>query len=58
MVRLLYRYFTEYEDKLPVEYRFYSDEVEQRVIDYIAGMTDQYALRMVEELSLTKGEVR
>jgi len=58
VVRLLYRYFTEHEDKLPAEYRFYSDEVEQRVIDYIAGMTDQYALRMVEELSLTKGEVR
>ena len=58
VVRLLYKYFTEHEDKLPSEYRFYSDEIEQRVVDYIAGMTDQYALRMVEELSLTKGEVR
>lgn len=58
VVRLLYKYFTEHEDKLPSEYHLYSDEVEQRVVDYIAGMTDQYALRMVEELSLTKGEVR
>lgn len=58
VVRLLYKYFTEHEDKLPSEYRLYSDEMEQRVVDYIAGMTDQYALRMVEELSLTKGEVR
>jgi dGTP triphosphohydrolase len=24
------------------------------VVDYIAGMTDQYALRMAEELKLTK----
>ncbi len=58
VVRLLYKYFTEHEDKLPSEYRFYSDDIEQRVVDYIAGMTDQYALRMVEELSLTKGKVK
>ncbi|MBA7547024.1 Deoxyguanosinetriphosphate triphosphohydrolase-like protein [subsurface metagenome] len=58
VVRLLYKYFAEHEDKLSSEYRFYSDEIEQRVVDYIAGMTDQYALRMVEELSLTKGEVK
>ncbi len=54
VIRLLYKYFTEHEDKLPSEYRFYSDEIEQRVVDYIAGMTDQYALRMVEEL---RGEI-
>jgi len=58
VVRLLYKYFTEYEDQLPSEHRFYSDEIEQRVVDYIAGMTDQYALRMAEELPLTKGEVK
>jgi len=58
VIRLLYKYFTEHEDKLPSEYRFYSDEVEQKVVDYIAGMTDQYALRIAEELSLTKSEVR
>ena len=50
----LYDYFTEHGDKLPPEYRFYSDETKRRVVDYIAGMTDQYALRMAEELSLTK----
>ncbi len=58
VVRLLYKYFTEHEDQMPSEYRFYSDEMEQRVVDYIAGMTDQYALRMAEELSLTKGKVK
>ncbi len=56
VVRLLYRYFNEYEDKLPSEYRFYSDDTERRVVDYIAGMTDQYALRLAEELSLIKGK--
>jgi len=57
-IRLLYNYFTEHEGKLPSEYRFYSDEIDQRVVDYIAGMTDQYALRMAEELSLIKSEVK
>jgi len=51
VVRLLYNYFKEHEDKLPSEYRFYSDETERRVVDYIAGMTDQFALRMAEDIS-------
>ena len=50
VVHLLYDYFTEHENRLPPEYRFYSDETERRVVDYIAGMTDQYALRLAEEL--------
>ncbi len=51
VVRSLYKYFNNHEDRLPPEYSFYSDEVERRVVDYIAGMTDQYALRTAEELS-------
>jgi dGTPase len=58
VIRLLYRYFNEHEDKLPSEYCLHSDETERRVVDYIAGMTDQYALRMAEELALTKGKAR
>ncbi len=54
VVRLLYKYFIGHEDKLPLEYRYHSDEIEQRVVDYIAGMTEQYALRMAEDLSLTR----
>jgi dGTPase len=49
-IRSLYKYFKENADKMPAEYRFYSDELERRVADYIAGMTDQYAARMAEEL--------
>ena len=52
VIRLLYKYFNEHEDRLPPEYRFYSDGTEQRVVDYIAGMTDQYALRIAEELQV------
>jgi len=58
VVRSLYKYFNEHADKLPSEYSFYSDELERRVVDYIAGMTDQYALRLAEELSLTKGKAK
>ncbi len=53
VIRRLYYYFNEHEEKLPPEYCVYSDERERRVVDYIAGMTDQYALRMAQELSLT-----
>ena len=58
IVRLLYNYFNKHQDKLPPEYRLYSDETERRVVDYIAGMTDQYASRLAEELLLTKGKAR
>jgi dGTPase len=52
VVRKLFHYFIEHEDRLPPEYQLYSDELERRVVDYIAGMTDQYALNLAEELSL------
>jgi dGTPase len=54
VVRLLYQYFKEHEEKMPPEYHLSSDDTERRVVDYIAGMTDHYALRMAEELSLVK----
>ena len=53
IVRLLYGYFNQHIDRLPPEYTLFGDEVEQRVVDYIAGMTDQYATRLAEELSLS-----
>jgi dGTPase len=56
VMRSLYQYFNKHSDSLPPEYSVYSDEIEQRVVDYIAGMTDQYALRLAEELSLTGGK--
>ncbi len=51
VVRQLYRYFNEHESELPPEYSFTSDERERKVVDYIAGMTDQYALRLAEMLA-------
>ncbi len=51
IVRLLYNYFNEHEGELPPEYSLHSDETERGVVDYIAGMTDQYASRLAEELT-------
>ena len=56
VVHQLYHYFNQHEDKLPSEYCSYSDDIKRRVVDYIAGMTDQYALRLAEELSLVKSK--
>jgi len=50
VICLLYQYFKEHKDRLPPEYLAFSEETERRVVDYIAGMTDQYALRLAEEL--------
>ena len=50
VVRLLYEYFMKHEEKLPREYALYNELLARRVVDYIAGMTDQYALRVADEL--------
>jgi dGTPase len=51
VLRLLYSHFIKHEDKLPREFASLPDNSERKVIDYIAGMTDQYALRLAEEIS-------
>ena len=53
IVRLLYRHFDDNRSTIPGEYR---DE-ERAVVDYIAGMTDQYAIRMAERIEPGIGRV-
>ena len=50
-IRLLYRYFNDHEREMPKEYRRLQDSTARSVADYIAGMTDQYALRVAGELN-------
>jgi len=50
VIEFLYRYFNGHPDKLPAEYRLYADTVERGTVDYIAGMTDRYALNLAQEL--------
>jgi dGTPase len=50
VIRLLYSYFLKHERQLPEEYVNRTDTIERKVTDYIAGMTDQYALRMARRI--------
>jgi len=50
-MQLLYSYFLRHEDRLPREFGLLNDRKERKVADYIAGMTDQYASRLAEEIS-------
>ncbi len=50
VVRILYQYFTAHDEALPQEYRLGYDSVERRVVDYISGMTDNYALSIADEI--------
>ena len=52
VVRRLYDYFNKHLDKLPPEYLLHSSEAEQGIVDYVAGMTDQFAQRLAEQLHL------
>ena len=51
-VHLLYHHFMEHEECLPGEYVRKGEPPARGVIDYIAGMTDHYALRTAGELGL------
>lgn len=50
VVRRLFDYFCEHPEDLPVEWRTNprNEPIERRVADYIAGMTDRYAIQVFE----------
>ena len=50
IMRLLYNYYSENPNEIPREYSFRSRSENQEEVDYIAGMTDQYALRTAEKI--------
>ena len=54
MVKNLYSYYMEHVDKLPQEYlrlmEMNGDSQEQIICDYIAGMTDNYAVKTFQEI--------
>lgn len=50
VIRFLYFYLLEHEEKLPKEYVQRDDNIERKVLDYISGMTDQYALQKAQEI--------
>jgi dGTPase len=50
IVRTLYMYYLQHDEELPDEYRIRDDSIERKVADYIAGMTDLYAMHKMEEI--------
>ena len=50
----LFNYFIKHPDQMPAELNLRNDPVERRVADYIAGMTDSYAILTAERLSKVK----
>ena len=52
VVSRLFEYYRGHSDQLPPEFLGHTVTVEQGVVDYIAGMTDQFALRLAENLKL------
>jgi dGTPase len=50
VIRFLYSYFLKHQKQLPDEYIYRDDTIDRKVTDFIAGMTDQYALRTAKEI--------
>ncbi|MCH5349836.1 MAG: deoxyguanosinetriphosphate triphosphohydrolase [Oscillospiraceae bacterium] len=57
LIEKLYSYFLRYPDKLPEEYKkiMVKFDKERAVCDYVAGMTDVYAVNLYNELFIPKG---
>jgi dGTPase len=55
LIRDLFQHFLEHPDEMPPEYHVAPGDLQTRVADYIAGMTDRYALRTYEQLFLPQG---
>jgi dGTPase len=55
LVRALFSYYLEHPDAVPAEYRSGPGDLPTHVADYIAGMTDRFALRTYERLFLPQG---
>lgn len=55
LIGLLFKYFLENPKKIPVDIKATADSEARAVADYIAGMTDRYAIRTFESIYVPKG---
>jgi dGTPase len=55
VIRSLFAHYLDQPDEIPPEYRAAPGDLQTHVVDYIAGMTDRYALRTYERLFLPQG---
>ena len=54
VVQWLFDYFVDHMDEVPLDYRMHDDPREVQVADYLASMTDRFAIRMYEELTVPR----
>jgi dGTPase len=52
VIRSLFAHYLDHPEEIPAEYQAAPGDLPTRVVDYIAGMTDRYALRTYERLFL------
>ena len=50
VMEVLYHHYSKRPDEIPVEYKTNAASTERATVDYIAGMTDRYALRIAENI--------
>lgn len=55
LISHLYDFYTENPQALPEEFRHDRDDKKRRVVDYISGMTDSYAIQTYQRLFVPKG---
>jgi dGTPase len=55
LIRSLFAYYLDHPEAVPAEYQDVPGDLATRIADYIAGMTDRFALRTYEQLFLPQG---
>jgi len=50
ILTFLYTHFTAHSEEVPEEYGKREESQDQIAVDYVSGMTDQYAVRVADEL--------
>lgn len=51
IVKILFHYYMDHPESIPQEFNIRGEPKQQKVVDYLSGMTDRYALRMAEKIS-------
>ena len=57
LIEILYKHFCKNENELPAEYALIAknEGIERAACDYIAGMTDHYAVEIFKKIYIPKG---
>ena len=56
IVEILYDHYSRHHEEIPAEYHLDGEEQDRAVSDYIAGMTDHFAIRAAERIEPGAGE--